>query len=258
MKKRLSNKTLILVLLLTFSAFLVNAQDEGGQEIDASKPTNFYTQLINNLEFISRPMGGNLLGYRAEIVYAPSEAHLILGEIPLLYNDGTKKFGLGDIRARYFWLPYKNYDKFFGAFGPSVDLFFPTGNFENGLGSSSFVVVPGVTVGLMAADWIQFFPILSYQYRGKPTTDAIPEAQKEVKHGITFQIITPIVFGPKFFMQVTPIYQANNLGDEREDRYVQEVFAQYALKTKLQLSGFFRGNFQDDIYSFRVGLVVFL
>ena len=243
---------ILIILLLTC---ILYAQE---QEIDASKPTNFYTQLINWAEYVSNKSGGNLMGYRGEILYAPSDAHLILGEVPLLYNDDTKKFNLGDIRARYFWQPYKNYDKFFGAFGPSVDLFFPTGNFKDGIGTSSWVIVPGITVGLIAAEWIQFFPILSYQYISKPTTDAIPEELKESRNGMTFQVITPIVFSDKFFMQVTPIYQANNLGDDRQDRYVQELLAQYIMTPSLQLAGFFRGNFQDEVYSYRLGLVVFL
>ena len=149
------------LLAFIISSFdLLHAHEED-EDIDASKPTNFYTQLINWAEYISNKSGGDLMGYRGEILYAPSDAHLILGEIPLLYNNQTDKFGLGDLRARYFYLPYKNYDKFFGALGPSVDIFFPTGSFEDGLGSSSWVVVPGITVGLMAAEWIQFFPILS-------------------------------------------------------------------------------------------------
>ncbi len=225
--------------------------------IDASKPTNFYTMLDNTLENTSSP-GQNVMGYRGKIMYAPSESHLILGELPVLYNDKTKKAGVGDIRARYFYLPYKNYDKFVGAFGPSIDLFAPTGSFEDGLGSGRFVVSPGVTVGLMAADWIQFFPIVSYQYASKPAYNTpTPEANKSTS-GVTLQVITPIVFSDKFFTQITPIYRMNNLGDERQDRFVQEVFAAYALTDKLQLTGFYNGNFKDNIHQASIGLTVFL
>ena len=245
----------LVVLLITWSS-KVFAQEE--EAIDASKPTNFYTQLINNLEYVSNKTGGNMFGYRGEILFTPSEAHLILGELPLLFNDRTEKFGLGDIRARYFYLPYKNYDKFFGALGPSVDIFFPTGGFEDGLGSSSWVIVPGITVGLMAAEWIQFFPIFSYQWISKPGTNTIPENMKETRNGFTFQVITPIIFSDSFFMQVTPIYQANDVGVKRNDRYIQELLGQYAASEKIQVSGFFRGNFQDEVYSVRLGLVVFL
>lgn len=70
-------------------------------EIDASKPTNFYSLLDNILEFSSRP-DENVMGFRGKITYAPSESHLVLAEVPLLYNSRTKKFGVGDPRASKF------------------------------------------------------------------------------------------------------------------------------------------------------------
>lgn len=245
----------ILTLAFMFIACASYAQDE--EVIDASKPTNFYSLLDNTLENTSSP-NQNVFGFRGKITLAPSEAHLVLAEVPLLYNDRTQKFGLGDLRARYFWLPYKNYDKLIGAFGPSVDVFIPTGNFENGLGSGRWTVSPGFTVGLMAADWIQFFPIVSYRYASKPVFDNPPAALDMSTHGLTLQVITPIVFSDKFFVQVTPIYQLNNLGDERQDRYVQEFFAAYSVTSKMQLTGFYNGNFQDKVHQYSAGLTIFL
>ena len=246
-----------LFLLFVFLLFntLVFAQDETPQ-IDASKPTNFYSFIDNTLEYSQRP-NANVFGYRGNVTLALSEAHLLLAELPLLYNDATKKFGIGDIRARYFWLPYKNYDKVLGAFGPSIDVFAPTGNVDDGIGSGSWVLSPGVTVGLMAADWIQFFPILSYQFVSKSNTTMVPEDQKMESHGITFQVLIPIVISDKFFLQVTPIYRRNNFNDVRRDRYIQELFANYALKEKLQLTAFFSGNFKDELYVYRLGLTIF-
>ena len=225
---------------------------------DASKPTNFYTLLDNSLEFNSRDAGGNLLGYRAQLIYPPSDQHLFLGEIPLLYNDMSEAFGLGDIRLRYFYLPYKDYSQFFGAFGPSIDIFAPTGSFKDGLGTSSWSITPGVMGALMFEEWIQAFVILSYQYTGKPTTDLIPEAQKKNRSGITLQSITPIVFSEEFFIQVTPVYAINDLDDSSSGRYIQEFLAQYALTPTLQVSAFWRGVFQDNDHTLRAGLVVFL
>ena len=247
--------TRILTIILVFASLGLYAQDT---EIDASKPTNFYTQIFNHLEYNAKPAGGNIMGYRAELQFSPNASHLILAELPLLYNDQSNKFGLGDIRARYFYLPYKNYDKFFGAFGPSVDIYAPTGSYENGLGSSSWLIQPGITAGLMVADWIQLFPILSYQYTSKPTTDLIVDSLKMEQHGISFQIITPIVFSDKFFVQLTPIYSASNFTDVRVDRYSQEFFAQYAFSPKLQGSFFYRGVFKDENHTVRLGLVVYL
>lgn len=83
-----------------------NESEDG--DIDSSKPTNFYSFLDNTLEY-SNQKSQNVFGYRGKLTLALSEAHLVLAEVPLLYNDRTEKFGIGDFRARYFWLPYKNY-----------------------------------------------------------------------------------------------------------------------------------------------------
>lgn len=248
-------KKITLFIVGILFASVAMAQDE---TIDASKPTNFYTLLDNTIENTFSP-NQNVFGYRGKLLYAPSEAHLILAEVPLLYNDRTSKFGIGDLRARYFYLPYKNYDKFFGAFGPSIDVFMPTGSFENGIGSGRWIISPGLTAGLMAADWIQFFPILSYQYQSGLVGSAAPDGvPNEELHGVTFQVITPIVFSEKFFVQVTPIFKMNNLGDERQDRYIQEFLGQYVLSETLQASLFYNGNFKDEIHQVSLGLTIFL
>lgn len=250
-----SKNATYLAALCVFALFV--AEPCRAQEVDASKPTNFYPLLDNSLEYNSRDAGGNLIGYRGNLTYPPSEEHLFLVELPVLYNDETEGFGLGDIRARYFYLPYKNYDRFFGAFGPSIDIFAPTGSFKDRIGSSSWVITPGVMGGFMLADWIQAFVVASYQYVSKPTTDLIPEDQKQERHGVTVQAITPVVFNDKFFMQITPIWSLADVEDTETSRYIQEVLAQYALAPTLQLSAFYRGNFKDKDHTVRVGLVVF-
>lgn len=246
--------TTALVILGLAGVCLDSAQ---AQQVDASKPTNFYPQLDNSLEYTSRDTGGNLFGYRAQLTYPPSDAHLFLAELPLLYNDASEKFGVGDFRLRYFFLPYKDYDNFLGAFGPSVDIFAPTGSFENGLGSSSWVLAPGATAGFMFADWIQSFLIVSYQYVSKPTTDLIPDEQKRERHGLTIQALTPVVFSEKFFMQITPIYSLGDFTEEKNDRFNMEVQASYAITPTLQASGFYRGEFEDKNHTVRLGLTVF-
>jgi len=247
---------LIKTTLIIFSIIFISTIT-WSQEIDASKPTNFYTLLDNTLQLSNSP-NQNVFGYRGNLTYAVSEANLILAELPLLYNERTKKFGLGDIRARYFWLPYKDYSKFIGSFGPAIDLFAPTGSYEDGLGTSSWIISPGIMVGLMAEEWIQFFPILSYQYVSKPTTDLIPESQKKSRNGLTFQVLIPVVFSPKFFMQFTPVFSRNDFDDDRSDRFAQEITAAYSFVENMQLSGYFRGNFEDETYTYRLGLTVFL
>lgn len=253
----------LLIVLILFTSFLATAQEadtsgdnQEAEQIDASKPTNFYSFLDNTLEF-SNQQNQNVFGYRGKLTLALSEAHLVLAEVPLLYNDRTDKFGISDFRARYFWLPYKNYDKVFGAFGPSIDVFAPTGNFEDGLGSGRWILSPGITVGIMAAEWIQFFPIASYQYASKPMYDnPSPEADMAT-HGLSFQVITPIVFSEKFFVQLTPIFKMNDFNNDRNDRFEQEVFASYSVNPKMQITGFYSGKFQDKNHTVSAGLTIF-
>ncbi len=226
-------------------------------EIDSSKPTNFYSFLDNTFEYQRVDEETSLVGYRGNVTLALSAAHLLLAEVPLLRNTKTQKFGVGDVRARYFYLPYKNDDRFFGAFGPSVDVFMPTGSFDDGLGSSSWVVSPGVTVGLMIANWIQAFPVVSYTYTSKPDTDSIPEDQKTDLHGFSIQSLIPIVFSESFFIQFTPIYSVPNIEETSTDRYSQELFASYALTPTLQLTGFWKVVPTDDNHTLRFGLTTF-
>tara|TARA_R110000787_G_scaffold131994_3_gene244167 strand:+ start:1191 stop:1973 length:783 start_codon:yes stop_codon:yes gene_type:complete len=258
--KNLKNTLLILIL---FSSFITIAQEEGetdantdSGEMDTSKPTNFYSFIDNTLEY-SNQENQNVFGYRGKLTLALSEAHMLLAEVPILYNDRTEKFGIGDLRARYFWLPYKNYEKVIGAFGPSVDVFFPTGDFENGLGSGRFIVSPGITVGIMAADWIQFFPIVSYQYASKPVYDNPPLAADRDTHGMSFQVLMPIIFSDKFFVQVTPIFKMNDFNNERQDRYEQELFASYSINPKMQVTAFYNGKFEDKNHTLSAGLSIF-
>lgn len=231
------------------------AQDT--ERIDTSKPTNLYSFLDNALEINTVEGDAATYGYRGILNLAPHDAHLIVVEVPLMYARQTEKFGVGDTRLRYFGVPYKNYDKFIGAFGGSVDIFAPTGSFENGLGTSRWVVAPGVYTGFMLADWIQAFTILSYQYSSKQTTDQIPEVDKQDAHGLTFQVITPIVFSSKFFMQFTPILALSDLGDDRQDRYRQEINVVYAAMAKLQFAAFWAATFADKAHTFRLSTSAF-
>ncbi len=67
----------------------------------------------------------------------------------------------------------------------------------------------------------------------------------------------PIVLSDDFFISITPIYRLNNFTDTKQDRFVQEFAAAYALTEKLQLSGYFSANTKDDMYVYRLGAVFY-
>jgi len=241
--------------ILVFIGLIASISAFGQQEkvIDASKPTNFYNSVNHAFEYTSRPDGGNLLGYRANLVLAPSEKNLILGEIPVLYNTETKNFGLGDIRARYFYLPYKNYSKFFGAFGPSIDIIAPTGNLANGIGTGRWTVAPGIAMGLMFSEAIQVFPILSYQHMSKPVNSDSSAANNEINGG-SLQFVTVIVPSPKTFFQITPTFAQSYQNGVGSFSYIMEISFGYQMGAKSVLGAYCKRAFNNDLTQVSIGL----
>jgi len=242
---------LILALISLLAVSLAFGQQD--KVIDASKPTNFYNSINHALEYTSRPDGGNLLGYRANLVLAPSEKNLILGEIPVLYNTESKKFGLGDIRGRYFYLPYKNYSKFFGAFGPSIDIIAPTGNSANGIGTGRWTIAPGIAMGLIFSESIQVFPILSYQYISKPVNTDNSTGENDINGG-SLQFVTVIVASHKTFFQITPTFSQSYQNAVGSFTYIMEISFGYQMGAKSVLGAYCKRAFENDLTQISVGL----
>lgn len=255
------NRRIILSGLLLFTTFnLIHAQDEGGKTKDNSKPTNVYSQVDNFLEF-TKYKTYNTFGYNPKLSYTPNEDNAINIEIPLLFSTKTDKFGISDIRLRYFYIPYRDYTKTFGAFGASLDVVMPTGSFEDGMGSSSWRFSPGFTFGLILneSQTISAFPVISYIYTTKPTSDLIPEVLKEVDHGLNIQVITSFVLSEDAFLLITPIYDLKDLQDEKEDDFMIEVESVFDIaRDKYQIGWFYRGAFVSEVHTFRIFFTVFL
>ena len=78
-----------------FAVLILLSQINYSQEqtVDASKPTNLYTQLNAAFEYQSRD-GSDLYGTRINVQYAFNPDNLLLLEVPLLYNEGTNKSSL--------------------------------------------------------------------------------------------------------------------------------------------------------------------
>lgn len=244
-------QTYATVITFCFMLFTVSIWAQEVEQIDASKPTNFYSSLDNTLELNLLESKASMVGYRGKLTLAPSERHLILAEIPVLYNVPDKKIGLGDIRARYFYLPYKNYEKFIGAFGPSVDIIAPTGTTSNGIGSGRWTIAPGLATGFMFADWIQVFPVLSYQYMTKSTIG--DSLSRNPMNGISLQFITPLVMSEKAYFQVTPIFNENFQNGAGTFSYIQEVYFGYQITPKGLLSAYYKGEFKNKGHQVSVG-----
>jgi hypothetical protein len=238
----------------------INAQDVEEVKKDNSKPTNVYSQIDNYLEYTSYE-SYNTFGYNPRLTYTPNENHAISLEVPLLYSDLTNKFGLADMRLRYFLVAYRDYTKTFGSFGASLDVNLPTGNYADGLGSSSWRFSPGLTFGIILNQKQTFsiFPIISYIYTSKPRSNAIPDDLKETDHGINLQIITSFVISDDAFLLITPIYDMKDLEDTREDDFLLEIEPVFdIMKDRFQMGAYYKGAFSAQTHTFRLNFTVFL
>jgi len=251
-----------LFALLLMSISSIKAQDSTAnkvEEIDPAKPTNFYTQVNVAAEY-SFGKGDELVGTRISGQYTFNPNNLVLFELPLLYNIDRKAGGLGDIRLRYFGIIKKDYNKTFpkvATVAPTLDVVLPTGSFKNGTGSSSLVLAPGLVWGYFFNAKTQVFPIISYQYIGKPGSDLVPKELRYDKHGLTFQAIGNYSFSKKTFLQITPIYAINDLS-RGGDAFTTEVKLSNLPTPKSKIQLFIRQEFARKQTTINLGYTLYL
>ncbi|MDC8001178.1 hypothetical protein POV26_09020 [Aequorivita todarodis] len=255
-------KNYLLYLFCLFSSIALYAQDapesdiEG--EIDPSKPTNLYTQVNTAFEYQSGK-NQDLYGLRTNIQYAFDANNLVLAEVPLLYNDRTSKFGLADMRIRYFNAVKRNITERFIAIVPFADVSFPTGSFENGLGSSSWSLAGGVIFGFVASEKLSLFPGISYVHLTKPTTDLIPEAVKFSSNGIGLQFNASYVFSKSLYMFINPTPTfLNTDGDWKTIWSGETNLNKIIIPNKFKMNVGWLPNFTNEVHVFRLGATFYL
>lgn len=195
--------TLFLTPIFSWSQTQTNSNKTN--EIDPSKPSNLYSSINFSGEWQKLSGNVNTYGTRISASYAISEKNLLQVELPLMYNDQSKKFGIGDIRARYFGLLLKDDSKTINSFGGSIDIFAPTGSMQNGLGTGSWMIAPGIIAGITVSPKILLYPILSYVHVTKPDI-----AGASATNGGSFEIISVFDLGAASWIQITPKYAIND------------------------------------------------
>lgn len=240
-----SSKLKIIALVFLTLSQVSFAQD---QTVDASKPTNLYTQLNAAFEYQSSKKGDNLYGTRINVQYAFDADNLLLVEVPLLYNEGKSKFGLSDTRVRYFHALKRNITKRLIAIAPYADITIPTGSAKNGLGSDVWSLAAGVVAGYVVSPKIAMFPGVGLVHVTSPN-DVI-----DAQTGVNFQTNMSISFSQRAFLFVNPIVTIlakTNWSSEFNFNY---MITPNKLKVNL---GYFP-NFTNDINTFRLGATLFL
>jgi hypothetical protein len=103
----------------------------------------------------------------------------------------------------------------------------------------------------------QVFPIVSYQYIGKPGSELVLEAYRYDKHGFTFQAIANYSFSKKTFMQLTPIYAINDL-NRGGDAFTTELKLSNMPTTKSKIQLFIREEFTRKQTTINTGYTLYL
>ncbi|AGC77961.1 hypothetical protein LX97_03468 [Nonlabens dokdonensis] len=252
-----------ITFILCFYCLTNFAQDKATNsqnEVDASNPTNLYTQVNTQFEYTSLKDGTNLYGFRGNIQYTFNPNNLILAEIPILHNDATSAFGLGDVRLRYFAVVKREMTaEKFNVIAPFLDITLPTGKFEDGLGTSSFVLSAGSVYGFALSKKILMFPGLSVVHVTEPSTDLIPDEFKFSSTGFLVQANVSISFNERWFLFVNPILTYLNTDGEWNDNWSGEFNLNHMIiPNKLKANIGYFPNFTNEATTIRLGATFFL
>ncbi|MEO6329689.1 MAG: hypothetical protein ABIO55_12185 [Ginsengibacter sp.] len=227
-------------------------------QIDPSKPTNQYTRLSNNLEYNFLKAGKRTYGYRANFIWAsPRQHHSLYMELPLLYATVSQKFGLGDMRFRYYWVPYKNYVKKPGAFGFAIDSYIPTGKLDDGLGRNRWIFAAGLSSAFVFGRF-STFPYIYYLHSGEIMSNKLSGTAKKALNGYIIQSICVYKINKKSYLDCTPIFIKNSYSNAGKDDFVAEGNYLYMVKqNKIQVGCFARRYFKGNTTTLRVNMRVY-
>jgi len=242
-----------LFIIFSFSTF---AQDTttivepipAEKEIDASKPTNLYTQVNVLPEYQNIKNGSDLYGSRFNIQYAANADNLFIIEVPFLHSMATKKTGLSDLRVRYFSAVKRNITPRLIAFAPFLDITAPTGSVKNGLGSGSWTLSAGAVIGYIVTSKFAVFPGLGYVYLTKTKSS-----------GIGVQLNGSYSFSKRTFMFINPTPSFINANGKWNSIWSGDFsLNRIVVPNKLKLNVSFNPDFTNKIYVYRAGATFYL
>ncbi len=244
--KILSKIALVAILL---SVSLSTTAQEEAQTVDASKPTNLYTQVNGAFEYQSHKNGPDLYGARFNVQYAFNPDNLLLVEVPFLYNEGTDHFGISDTRVRFFHAAKRNITDRLIAIAPYLDVTVPTGSYEKGLGADVWSLAAGVVAGYVFTPKISAFPGIGIVHITEPN-----KYQGDSHTGINLQTNLSISFNQRAFLFVNPIVTILD-----RTVWTGEFNFNYMIKpNKFKVNAGYYPNFTNDINTIRIGATVFL
>ena len=173
----------------------------------------------------------------------------MLVEVPFLYHEGTKEFGISDTRVRYFHTLKRNLTKRFIAVAPYLDITIPLGSFSKGLSANVWSLSAGFVGGYVISPKIAMFPGIGYVHVTAPN-DYIGKAQ----NGISLQTNMSISFSKRAFLFINP-----TLLVLEKTTWSGEFNFNYMVKpSKIKINAGYFPNFTSRINTFRLGGTFYL
>lgn len=245
-------RTAITCLLILSAYTGAQAQESRGtaKKVDPSNAGNLYTQINTSFEFKHVRDQHNLYGLRVNWQYAFNPNNLILFEVPLLYNDHTRKFGLSDFRLRYYTAAMRNMSKTFTFLIPFADISLPAGSFTKGLGTGRWSFGAGVILGIRISDRFSIFPGVSYVY---VTEDRVELPIDDHSNGLSIQTNASIRFTKRLYMFLNPIFTYTYSFDSWHPNWKADVSLNYMIKPTFKVGIGWSPDFTNNSNQYRIG-----
>lgn len=247
---------LIFSLLLLGVGNAVQAQEtqDSIRKIDASNAGNLYTQINTSFEWKTVGGGHNIYGIRINAQYAFNANNLILFEVPFLYNDQVRKFGISDFRVRYYTAIMRNMTKTLTFLIPFADISLPTGSFTRGLGTGRWSFGAGMIVGIKVNNQFSLYPGVSYVY---VTKDRVELPFDDHSNGVSVQTNASLKLSKRAFVFINPIFTYSYTLGSWHTNWRGELNFNYMVKPTFKVNVGWSPDFTNETHQMRAGTTFF-
>jgi hypothetical protein len=178
------------------------------------------------------------------------------------FNDGETETGFGDVRGRFFWKFYDRPGTPLSNIVFNLDVFFPTGDADRGLGLGTFLIGPSLVFSFPLGNTFAMFPNPKLQFstgktKGRssafpPGKNPLPDRLSE-EHILAFELETFFVkqFPHGLWGFLSPVINWDLLPEPGEENYeitlkgqVGKIFGRTALA--LEGTDFLAGEKSQD------------
>lgn len=244
----------ILLSLFLPASLLGEVLQDSIQKIDPSNAGNLYTQINTSFEFKNMKGDHSIYGLRINGQYAFNANNLVLFEVPFLYNDQTRKFGISDFRVRYYSAVMRNMTKTLTFLIPFADISLPTGSFTRGLGTGRWSFGAGLIMGVKINQRFSLYPGVSYIY---VTKDRVELPIDDHSNGFSIQTNASLKLTKRIYAFINPIFTYSYTLGSWHANWRGELNLNYMIKPTFKVNVGWSPDFTNETHQVRAGTTFF-